>query len=172
MTCPICDMIDDDKFVVYQDKLAVALLVPNPASEGHIAVVPREHHAILEQVPDNVVSHMFIIANRVSRAVFEMLGAQGTNITVNNGIPAGQASPHVMVNIIPRKEDDGIDFMWIPSQPGPEEMRALATKIKDKCDYIGHEVIKEKPLDLDKKSEIKQAAEEIDYRIKQLERVP
>lgn len=172
MSCPICDMIDDDKFVVYQDKLAVALLVQKPASEGHIAVVPREHFAILEQVPDNVVSHMFIIANRVSRAVFEMLGAQGTNITVNNGIPAGQTSPHVMINIIPRKQEDGMDFRWNPNQMQPDELKAIAAKIKDKCDYIGHETVKEKPLNLDKKSEIKQTEKEIDYRIKQLDRVP
>jgi histidine triad (HIT) family protein len=171
MTCLICEMIDGDKHIIYQDKLAVAILVPNPAVEGHIMVAPREHYAIVEQVPDEVMSHLFIVANRVSSAVFELLGAQGSNITVNNGIPAGQELPHLVLNILPRKENDALNFKWAPKQISQQDMQVIAAKVKDKCDYIGHEAPKEKPMKIDEKKEIKADSDE-DYTIKQLERIP
>lgn len=170
MSCRICDMMDAEKFVIYQDKFAIALLAPQPAAEGHIIVATRNHAPILESVPDEVLSHLFIIANRISTSVFELLKARGTNITVNNGIPAGQEIPHFHINIIPRRENDPLDFKWQPLQMTHEEMEQIAAKVKDKCDYIGHEAPKPTPVVLDNK-EIKPESEE-DYRMKQLERMP
>lgn len=174
MSCPVCDVIDHDEFIVYQDKLAVAYLVKEPANHGHIRVVPREHIPILEQISDELLTHLFWISNQVSIAVFELFGAQGTNIVVNNGVPAGQELPHFSINVVPRKQEDGVNFRWVPRQIAESDMGTIATKIKDKCDYIGHEAPKKEPVDLDKAKEIStdKETEEVDYRIKQLERIP
>ncbi len=170
MSCFICDMVDAEKFIIYQDKLVIAMLAPQPAAEGHIIVATRNHLPIFENVPDDALSHLFIVANRISTSIFELLKARGTNITVNNGIPAGQDIPHFHINIIPRRENDPLDFKWQPLQMTHEEMEQIAAKIKDRCDYIGHEAPKPKPVVLDTK-EVKPESEE-DYRIKQLDRMP
>ncbi len=172
MSCPICDIIDHEVYVIYQDKFAVAYLSQDPAAEGHVIVAPREHIPILEQMPDDLLTHLFIVANRVSTSVFELFGAQGTNITVNNGLPAGQDTPHFMINVIPRKETDALNFQWTPKQVSALDMKTVAAKVKDKCDYIGHETPKKEPVDMDKKEEIDSTAEEVDQRVKHLERVP
>lgn len=170
MSCSICDIIDHDQFIVYQDKYTIAYLSQNPIAEGHVVVVPRDHISILEQIPNDMLQHLFIVANRISTSVFELFGAQGTNIIVNNGISGGQEVPHFSINIIPRKENDGLNYRWIPKQISAQDMQSVAEKVKDKCDYIGHEVPKKAPEVVDKKVELD--AEEVDVRIKHLDRMP
>lgn len=170
MNCPVCEIMDNEDFVIYQDKFAVAYLSQDPAVEGHVVIVPRDHFPILEQVPSEILEHLFIIANRISTSVFELFNAQGTNIVVNNGIPAGQDAPHFSISVLPRKENDGLNFRWIPKQVSQEDMQSLFGKVKDRCDYIGHEVPKQAPVVVDKKDEL--VADEVDERIKSLERIP
>lgn len=170
MTCPICEWIDTDQFVIYQDKLVVAFLHPEPVVEGHVVVAPRQHFAIMEQVPTSVIEHMFVVSNRISVAIFEMIGAKGTNLLVNNGISAGQEFAHFTVNVIPRKENDGLNFRWAPGQVTQEEFQSIMEKVKDKCDYIGHEQVESEPEEIDQVSEISGA--EDDLRLKQFERTP
>ncbi|MBW3018724.1 HIT family protein [Candidatus Woesearchaeota archaeon] len=110
---------DDDVFVMLSDE---------PWSVGHIIAVPKKHYPILEQVPDAVMGKLFDLANKASMCVFEGLGAQGTNVLVNNGIPAGQKVNHVVVNVIPRFENDGLDLSWTPKQASDEELNALEAK--------------------------------------------
>jgi diadenosine tetraphosphate (Ap4A) HIT family hydrolase len=51
------------------------------------------------------------------------LGAEGTNIMINEGVPAGQRHAHAMIHIIPRKKDDGLNFEW-PQKQIPEDYMA------------------------------------------------
>ncbi|MBS3113453.1 HIT family protein [Candidatus Woesearchaeota archaeon] len=170
MNCPVCDIMDNEHFVIYQDKFAVAYLSQDPAVEGHVVIAPRNHIPILEQVPGEILEHLFIIANRISISVFELFNAQGTNIIVNNGIPAGQNMPHFSISVLPRKENDGLNFRWAPKQISEQDMQGVLGKVKDRCDYIGHEVPKQAPVVVDKKEEL--VVEEVDERIKSLERIP
>jgi len=170
MGCPICDWMDEDKLVIYQDKHVVVFLNSEPTVEGHVLVVPRQHYAIMEQVPTDVFEYMFVVANRVSALIFELLGAQGSNILVNNGISAGQDIAHFYINIIPRKENDGLNFRWPPLQIAQDDMESIVAKVKDKCDYIGHEKPKAAPVEVGKVEDV--SVDEEDLRLKQLERTP
>ena len=170
MSCEVCDWIDTDKNVVYQDQDVVVMMHPEPTVEGHVIVVPRQHYTIIEQVPNEVVEKLFIISNLISSAVFEMLGAQGTNLLVNNGVSAGQRMPHFLINVIPRKQDDNLNYRWVPKKLGQQEFQDCFVKIKDKCDYIGHEPVKKEPVSLNQEKKIDVV--EKDYRFKQLERTP
>ncbi len=107
MGCDICELIKGKKGLLYEDEQMAILLAPKPAVPGHIILAPKTHAAILEQVPDFVIGKMFDKANKVSIAVFETLGAEGTNIIANNGIAAGQTTNHFLLNVIPRRENDG-----------------------------------------------------------------
>ena len=122
-SCVVCEAISEKKgLTVYDDDEVVAFLDENPASTGHVAVLPKEHYPIMEQVPDYLVDRIFQVTNRLSVVIFETLQIQGTNILISNGLAAGQNLPHFMVNIIPRKEGDGINFQWLPQQLSTEEM--------------------------------------------------
>ena len=123
---------------VYEDEMAMAVLDVNGANPGHCFVFPKNHYPILEQVPDLEIGSLFNIANKVSTAIFESLGAQGTNIFVANGLPAGQTVAHFTINVIPRKENDDINLQWQPRQLSEEEMSTVELKIKEQTKNIGN----------------------------------
>lgn len=133
-------MIMDETYPkIYEDDNIVAMLDPKPAATGHVIVVPRESHPIIELTPDEVLAKMFHVANKISTAMFEELGCTGTNLLISNGIPAGQAIPHLALNVIPRKEGDGIGLTWETKQLSEEEMSAVEMKMKEQTDEVGKE---------------------------------
>ena len=166
MTCEICELIKDKKAKrIFSDELIEIVMSPKPASLGHILIYPKEHKTILEQVPDNIVSHIFNAANKLSAVLFEALGEEGTNIIIQNGLDAGQTIPHFSINIIPRKENDGINFEWKPQSISDPVMDEVTSKLSSSISGIKEKVAE------DKVEEIKE--EEItNYMIKQLERIP
>jgi histidine triad (HIT) family protein len=130
MTCPICDRIKNKSNMLFEDDDVFAMLSDEPWSVGHIIVAPKKHFAIVEQVPENIMSKLFEVANKASMIAFEGLGAQGTNVLINNGIPAGQKVNHVVVHVIPRFENDGLELSWNPKQAGDDELNEIEAKFK------------------------------------------
>jgi len=170
--CEFCEIIKSNKRrLIFQDEKVVAMLSPRPFCNGHIIVMPKQHFAIIEQVPDYLLSHLSKIVNKISMAVFEIFQARGTNILINNGIAAGQKTNHFMINILPRKENDGLDFQWQPKQLNEEQMSTIEIKLNEECSVIGNfEKEEKKPIKADK--EIQKIDKEENYLIKQLNRIP
>ncbi len=172
MSCEICEMIESKKGLLYEDERAAVLLAPNPATLGHVLVVPKEHHPILEQVPDFVAGHLFNVANKVSSAIFESLNIQGTNVIIENGVAAGQSLPHVSLNVVPRLQNDNMNLSWQPKQLSEEEMSTVELKVKDFTKVIGDfEREKPKPIELDRAPNMISEEKE-NYLLKQLRRIP
>ena len=136
--CIVCQIADGrvPSKKIYEDERSMAVLDVNGANPGHCFVIPKNHYPIIEQVPDNEVGHLFVVSNKISSAIFESLGAQGTNIFVANGIPAGQAVAHFIINVIPRKENDGINLQWQPKQLSEEEISTVELKLKEQTKNI------------------------------------
>ena len=169
MTCLICEKIEKEK-KIYEDDKVIAFLDDKPMSLGHDIITTKQHFPIIENVPDFIINHLFKIVNKISIAVFESLGALGTNIIVNNGIPAGQEHPHFFVNIIPRRQNDNINFRFKPRQLNEEEMSTVELMLKDETKNIGNfEKEKERPIEIEKEKE-KISGE--NYMIKVLKRMP
>ena len=172
MKCKVCDMLQARKGMIYEDDKVAAFLSEHPATIGHIILAPKEHFPIFENVPDFLVSHMFMVANKLSTACFDAIGAQGTNILVNNGIEAGQADPHFIINIVPRREEDGINLQWEPRQVSEEELSRLELQIKEQSEAVGDfEKEKSAPVNMDKDTE-KIEEDEDNYLLKSLDRIP
>ena len=171
--CPVCKMLKERKAeTLYSDPKVVAFLADKPSAEGHIMLMTVEHYPIIELVPDYIVNHAFIIANKLASVIFEDLNAQGTNIMVNNGIAAGQELAHFIINIIPRKENDGIDFTWTPKQLDEQEMATVELSLKEETKFIGgFEQEKKEPINRDKDYK-NVVSEEDNYLTKQLDRIP
>ena len=175
--CIICDIIADTipskKF--FEDDDIIAILDFNGANPGHAFIIPKQHIPIFEQVPNFLVGKLFNIANKVSSAIFDVLKVHGTNIFVSNGVSAGQKVAHVIVQVIPRLENDGVQLLWQPKQLTEEEISTVELKLKDEIGRIG----------FGKESSGKQAApikkdtiiieespEEENYLVRQMERIP
>ncbi|MBD3309599.1 HIT domain-containing protein [Candidatus Woesearchaeota archaeon] len=173
--CEHCRILEErDVKVVFESDKILAFLHPKPAAPGHVVVVSKQHFPIIENVPDFIVSDAFKVANRISSAVFEGLGVQGTNIIVQNGVAAGQKVAHFAVNVIPRRQDDNLSLQWQPKQLDEEEMSTIELKIKEQTASIGEfEQETAEPVDVDKKKVEKvKGSEKDNMLIKQLRKIP
>jgi histidine triad (HIT) family protein len=172
--CEFCDLIGKKSNKIYEDDQIFVMHAPKPAAFGHVLVLPKNHAMIIEQIPDFEVGEIFEKVNKISTAVFESLGAQGTNIILQNGVAAGQSHSHLMIHIIPRRENDGIDFTWQTKQMSEEEMSTIELKLKEFAKNIGaFEEKPEAPIELKKEvKQIKESEKEENYLIKQLQRIP
>ena len=158
--------------MIYQDEKCIAYLAEEPAAPGHVVLTPKEKYTILEEVPEAVVGHLFVIANKLSSILFETMGAQGTNTIINNGV--GQKEPQVLVHIIPRKEKDGLPLQW-EGQGDTEPHNVAFLKLKDACAKIFPGKEKQEPMQAKKKeSKAPEMPEErnVDWIEKALFRLP
>ena len=174
-TCVFCQAVKGKTKLekIYEDDKIIGVLHPRPASKGHIIVFPKTHYNILEQFPDYEVGDLFKKINKISVAAFEGVKAQGTNIIIQNGVAAGQEIPHTSVHIIPRIENDGINFQWKPKQLTEEEMSTVELTLKKEAESIGgfQKEEKKEPIKLEKKPK-KVLSDEENYLIKKLQRIP
>jgi histidine triad (HIT) family protein len=130
---------------IYEDDKTVAVLDINPANPGHILLLPKEHYAIMPQLPEDELGHIFMVAKYLSNSALKALEASGTNIIVANGPAAGQKAQHFMVHIIPRKENDNISFS-IPQQKIPEkDLEIIGDKLSKKMQASPSAKIEEIP---------------------------
>ena len=172
--CIVCQIISGTipSKKVYEDESVMAVLDVNGANPGHTFVMPKNHYPIIEQVPDNEIGRLFQVSNKISTAIFESLGAQGTNIFVANGIPAGQTVAHMIVNVIPRKENDGINLQWQAKQLSEEEMSTVELKLKEQAKNVGHFEKENKTTKISAPQPVILSDEQEEYFSKQMRRLP
>ncbi len=158
MDCVVCDKISEKKaMIVYEDDNLVAILPSKPAVPGHVKIMPKQHFTQLDEMGDDLVEELFFLANFASTAVFEIAKAHGTNIILNEN------DNHLAIDVIPRKENDGLNFLWKPKQMSPAEMDEVHSKITDKAFLVGtKQEKKEEPLVLSATAEKNEAAESIE----------
>ncbi len=122
--CIFCRIAAGDlpSIKVYEDSTAIAIMDINPATRGHVLVIPREHSADIHQIEDDDLEHCAVIAKDLARRAVSGLGAQGVTIMQSNGAAAWQTVFHYHVHVIPRYEGDPLVLPWKPS---PGDMEAI-----------------------------------------------
>ena len=114
---------------VYEDDNVLAILDINPANPGHTLLLTKEHYSIMPQLPDDEVAHVFMAVKSLSNSMLRSIDAQGTNIIVANGIAAGQRAQHFMVHIIPRKDNDGVNFVLPQKTIEQKEIESIGNRL-------------------------------------------
>ena len=139
---------------VYEDTLCLAILDINPAAKGHILLLPKEHYAIMPQVPEKVLRHLSIVTKNLSQVQLKVLRSDGTTVFIANGAAAGQRAQHFMLHIFPRKGGDVI-FQSEERLIGQEiAMKVKAAMEKKLLALLG--VKKETPKELPKAEIVEQ----------------
>ncbi len=108
--CIFCQIISKKipSKIIHEDEHSLSILDINPAAKGHILILPKIHYAIMPQLPDPLIGHLFIIAQQMSQLQLRSLKVSGTNIFIANGLAAGQRAQHFLIHVIPRKEGDNL----------------------------------------------------------------
>jgi histidine triad (HIT) family protein len=131
--CIFCHLVQKKipSKIIYEDEKVVAILDKNPAKEGHILLLPKEHFMIMPQVPEELLGHLFQVAQRLSQAQLKAFNAQGITILVANGPAAGQRAQHFMAHLIPRHENDGLGLM-VDKQQVPLDLQLKVKQMLQK----------------------------------------
>ncbi|MGC8642491.1 MAG: HIT family protein [Isosphaeraceae bacterium] len=109
---------------------AVAFLDINPLNPGHTLLVPRSHHPILAELPEEIAAHAGWLLPRLCRAVIVATRAEGLNVIVNNGRVAGQTVDHVHWHIVPRFSGDPVHWPWRQGHYVGDEMNQMQIRIE------------------------------------------
>jgi len=89
----------------------IAFLDARPLFHGHTLLIPREHHETLAELPDEAQGVLFVLVRRLSVAVRDAMGAEGSFVAMNNRV--SQSVPHLHVHVDPRVRGDGLrGFFW------------------------------------------------------------
>ncbi len=125
-----CDIVAGTvaAYIVYDDASVKAFLDHRPLLPGHVLVVPKAHYAALEDLPPDQVGPLFLVVQRIARAVESGLNAEGAFVALN--IRISQSVPHLHVHVVPRRKGDGLfgkNFQWM-RRPYPSEAAILETQ--------------------------------------------
>jgi len=144
--CLFCNILNGniESKKIYEDDKVMALLDIHPAVRGHTLLFPKKHFQVMNQVPDDIVAHLFKVANKISSVLFELLKADGTSIYVGNGQIAGQNVPHAVVHIIPRFNDDKVTIGWQGTKLSEKDMEGLQLDLEKLLKNISFEKKEEK----------------------------
>jgi len=176
MECEYCDILagKSKAQVLHEDDLVIVVVKDMVYTPGQITVFPRQHFTIMEQVPDEVMTQCMIVADKTSRAVFEAFQAEGTNILIQNGLGAGQKVPHFAIEIIPRREGDGLNLQWPSKEVNQDDLDIAAHQLSEEIEKLGDlSAPKKKEEPKEKKEEkIADSKDGENYLIKSLKRMP
>lgn len=139
MECEYCDILTGKSKaqLLYEDDVVIVAVKDMVYTPGQITVFPRKHFTILEQVPDEIVAQCMTVADKTSRAVFEVFQAEGTNILIQNGLGAGQKVPHFAIEVVPRREGDGLNLQWQPTEIGQDDLDIAAHQLSEEAAKLG-----------------------------------
>jgi histidine triad (HIT) family protein len=105
--CPFCEIVAGraPATIVEEWPEAIAIVPLNPAVEGHLLVIPREH------VPDFVAYPKVSAATMLCAA--ELVAGMGSyNLITSKGRAATQSVFHLHLHLVPRAENDGLALPW------------------------------------------------------------
>jgi histidine triad (HIT) family protein len=116
--------------IVAQDELTLAFMDINPATDGHLLVVPRTHARDLFEIGDVDLAAVMIAAGRLARLQQERLRADAVNLINSAGSAAWQTVFHFHVHVIPRYIGDPLKLPWIPTAGDDERIAEIADRLR------------------------------------------
>ena len=116
--------------IIDSDERTVAFMDINPATRGHVLVVPREHANDLLAIDPEDLAAVARTAQRVAATMPDRLGADGVNLLNSCGREAWQTVFHFHMHVIPRYEGDPLELPVRPQEGDPDEIAEDAEKLR------------------------------------------
>jgi histidine triad (HIT) family protein len=115
---------------IAEDERTVAFMDINPATRGHVLVVPRRHARDLLEIDDEDLAATMLAARTIAQRVKDRMDADGVNLLNSCGSAAWQTVYHFHVHVIPRYEGDPLRLPWTPKEGDPDEIAAAAEVLR------------------------------------------
>lgn len=130
--CVFCKIVAGElpSTKLYEDSEILAFMDIGPVVKGHALVIPKKHYDPITGTPPEVLQKIIVVVQKIARAQYEGLKADGVNVTQANGELAGQIVPHIHFHVIPRFRNDAHSWNWKAGKYDSQE------EIQDKADRI------------------------------------
>jgi histidine triad (HIT) family protein len=115
--------------IVGEDERTVAFMDINPATRGHVLVIPRTHTPDLLSIDAEDLHAVALASQRQAHRAKELLGAEGVNLVNSCGALAWQTVFHFHMHVIPRYTGDPLKLPWVPAPGDPAEIAAAAQEL-------------------------------------------
>ncbi|HEY2535549.1 MAG TPA: HIT family protein [Solirubrobacteraceae bacterium] len=131
--CIFCKILAGElpSTIVDEDERTIAFMDINPATRGHVLVIPRAHSTDLLSVDPDDLAAVALASQRLARRMRERLAADGVNLVNSCGAVAWQTVFHFHVHVIPRYADDPLRLPWVPAPGDPQEIESAAQELSD-----------------------------------------
>jgi histidine triad (HIT) family protein len=131
--CLFCGIVAGDvpAQIVDSDEHTLAFMDINPATRGHALVIPRAHSADITEILPEDLERTTIAAQRLVARMERTLAPDGFNVLNACRPAAWQTVFHFHLHVIPRYEDDPLKLPWIPRGAEPDEIAAVADRIRE-----------------------------------------
>ena len=130
--CIFCQIVAGEipANIVDEDEQTVTFMDINPATRGHMLVVPRRHSRDLLEIEPDDLKAVAVAAQRAAHRAHDRLGTDGVNLLNSCGRAAWQTVYHFHVHVIPRYEGDPLRLPWSPEPGDPDEISAAADALR------------------------------------------
>jgi histidine triad (HIT) family protein len=130
--CLFCKIVAGEipATVVREDERTIAFMDINPATRGHVLVIPRTHARDLWEVGAEDLQACAVAAQEIATRARDRLGAPGVNLLNSCGEAAWQTVSHFHLHVIPRYADDPLRLPWLPGPGDADQIAAAGAELR------------------------------------------
>ncbi len=101
MDCVFCKIINGEipGKKIYEDDKVIAILDINPVVDGHTMIIPKTHVEDYTKLSDDLLLHIYNVANKLCNDIMDKLNSKGMTFTVNYG--DSQQVKHFHLHLLP-----------------------------------------------------------------------
>jgi histidine triad (HIT) family protein len=116
---PCYKIAETDQFLAFLDVF--------PLVHGHVLVVPKKETDYIFDIEDAELSAMMLFAKKIAKAQKAAIVCKRIGLAV-----IGLEVPHAHIHLVPMNTANDVNFTQPKIKPSPEELSAVAEKIKAK----------------------------------------
>lgn len=124
--CIFCKIINNElpSKTIYEDELIKIIMNINPATDGHLLVIPKKHLVNLWDTDNDTITHSLdVVREKIYPLLKEKLNCEGLTLAQNNEL--GQEIKHYHIHLIPRYQNDDADYKYSKDVKDIEEIYSL-----------------------------------------------
>ena len=130
--CIFCKIVNGEIpcHKVWEDENVLAFLDLNPATKGHVLVIPKKHLENIFDTDEITLGKMMKACREVSLLLKNNFGATGIQFVNNSGKDAEQAVDHIHFHVIPRFGNKNFELTLVGDKKPSKNFEEVLKKIK------------------------------------------
>ncbi len=109
---------------IYEDEKFLAFLDIDPVCKGHVLLLPKEHFTWIQEVPNELLSEIFIKTKELILAIKKALSCDYVQVVIE-----GIQVPHFHIHLIPSTKGQE-NAKWKHTKYEEGEINSFAEKIR------------------------------------------